>query len=116
MPFFISGEEFWDLFNSKEPLATSKKKQKTKHIDEHSLKRDARYVIMFGRHRPGKKTKVWEDDGYLTLVGQMAYLSTCNGRMLEEPTLLDEFDMKLVKERGELLIGNTEVQIVDEDK
>lgn len=77
---------------------------------------DARYSIMYCRHKPGKKTKVWEGDGYLSLVNQMAHLCDLRGRMLEEPSLLDDIDYRAVEELGELVIGNTEVQVVELDK
>lgn len=77
---------------------------------------DVRYLVMFGRHRPGKKNKVWEGDGYLTLVGDTAHLFDLKGKMLEEPTVLDEIDLKSVQDFGELLIGETEVQVEEIDK
>lgn len=91
---------------------------KPRHIveTEAASRTDTRYVIMWGRHKPGKKTKVWEGDGYLSLVGQMAHLCDLRGRMLEEPTVLDEIDYKTVEDLGELMIGNTEVQVVELDK
>lgn len=77
---------------------------------------DARFIIMWARYKPGKKNKVWEGDGYLTLVGQMAHLSDLRGRMLEDPTILDDIDYKSVEDLGDLVIGGTEVQVVERDK
>lgn len=76
---------------------------------------DQRYIVLWGPYKPGKKNKVWEGDGYLTLIGQIAHLSDLRGRLLEEPTLLDDVDYKSVEEMGELMIGNTEVQIIELD-
>lgn len=83
---------------------------------EAATRTDSRYVIMYGRPKPGKKNKVWEGDGYLSLVGQMAHLCDLKGRMLEEPTYLDDIDMKSIEDLGELTIGGTEVQVVEADK
>lgn len=83
---------------------------------EAATRTDARYIIMYGRPKPGKKNKVWEGDGYLSLVGQMAHLCDLKGRMLEEPTYLDDIDLKSIEDFGELTIGGTEVQVVEADK
>lgn len=69
---------------------------------------------MFGKHRPGKKSKVWEGDGYLTIINGVAHLSDERGRILEEPIILDDIDMQAVQSHSEILIGTTEVQIVDD--
>ena len=74
---------------------------------------DKRYVVLYGRHRPGRITKVWEEDGYLSLVNGIAHLCDLKGRMIEEPTLLDDVDLQLVEDQSDLLIGNTNIQIVD---
>jgi len=133
-PFYLSYDEFWEWFNrerepkriktSCEPANTptitlpSKTKKPVRHIadTEASIKYDSRYVIMYGKHRPSKKSKVWEGDGYLTFVNGVAHLSDLRGRILEEPTILDDVDMESVKNLGELMIGNTEVQVVDSDQ
>lgn len=75
-----------------------------------------RYVIMYARHKPGRKNKVWEGDGFLTMLGGIAHLCNTQGRLLEEPTHLDDFDLKEVEDMGELLIGNTDVQVLELDK
>lgn len=82
---------------------------------EAATRTDCRYAILYGRTRPGKKNKVWEGDGYLSLVGQMAHLCDLKGKMLEEPTYLDDIDLKSIEELGELLIGETEVQVIEVD-
>lgn len=142
-PFYISHEEFWGWFN-RDPSADArifnesarvsnlksrakpqglsddlladqpKENKRMKTID---IKSDLakRYAVIYGRHRPGKKSKVWEGDGFLSMIGQMAHLSDSRGRMLEEPTLLDGDDMNSVQEMRELLIGSTEVQILEPD-
>lgn len=91
---------------------------KIRHImeTEAAERTDKRYVVLFGRHRPGKKTKVWEGDGYLSLVNGIAHLCDLKGRMIEEPTLLDDVDLKLVEDQSDVLIGNTDVQIVEVDE
>lgn len=103
--------------------APSNKRQKTspakiRHIMETEAadRTDKRYVVLYGRHRPGKKTKVWEGDGYLSLVNGVAHLCDLKGRMLEEPTLLDEIDLQLVEDQSDLLIGTTDVQIIEVDE
>ena len=136
----MSHEEFWDWFD-RDPSKTLDDSNKRVRIDQHNnakeakmmgpkretkirhireteagTRADARYCIMHGRQRPGKKNKVWEDDGYLTLVGPIAHLCDLKGRMLEEPTLLDDVDLETVRELGELLIGTTEVQVVELDE
>lgn len=83
---------------------------------EASVRCDSRYVIMYGKHRPGKKAKVWEGDGYLSFVNGVAHLSDLKGKILEEPIILDDVDMGLVQDLGELMIGNTEVAVVEQDK
>lgn len=109
-----------DSFNK--PLSPGTKRFKTdgkpKSIFEtEALSRgDSRYIIMYGRHKPGKKNKTWEGDGYLTMVGQVAHVCDLRGKMLEEPTLLDDIDYKLVEDLSELTIGNTEVQVLEIDK
>lgn len=82
---------------------------------EAATRTDCRYVILYGRPRPGKKNKVWEGDGYLSLVGQMAHLCDLKGKMLEEPTYLDDIDLKSIEDLSELTIGSTEVQVVELD-
>lgn len=128
--FYIEPTRFWELFNTKEDSIESKivsrppnrqpkygKRMRTCESSNPSeLIGGVRYIIMWANHKPGKKKIVWEGDGYLTLVGQMAHLSDLRGRMLEDPTILDDLDCKTVKECGELLIGNTEVQIQNVDK
>lgn len=101
----------------------SNKRVKTKdsrirHImeTEAASRIDKRYVVLYGRHRPGKKTKVWEGDGYLSLVNGIAHLCDLKGRMVEEPTLLDDVDLQLVEDQNDLMIGNTDVQIVEVDE
>lgn len=110
-----SSSNLSDPFNNGKRL---KRDQKPRSIGETEagVRADARYSIMYCRHKPGKKTKVWEGDGYLSLVNQMAHLCDLRGRMLEEPTVLDDIDYKAVEELGELLIGGTEVQVVELDK
>lgn len=105
-----------NLFDEYEQHST-KRMRTTRHIaeTEAAVRSDVRYVVMFGRHRPGKKSKVWEGDGYLSLVGQMAHLHDLRGKMLEEPTYLDDIDFKTIEDLGELRIGNTEVQVVEVD-
>lgn len=83
---------------------------------EAAFRSDTRYAVLWGRHKPGKKTKNWEGDGFLSFVGQMAHLSDDRGRMLEDPAILDDIDYKTVKELGEILIGDTEVQVVELEK
>lgn len=131
--FYVTRDEFWDWFNRDDTETIKNPKTRTKSQFDSSngkrLKRDqisrsidlseetnSRYSIMYCRHKPGKKTKTWEGDGYLTLVNQMAHLCDLRGRMLEEPTVLDDIDYKAVEELGELVIGNTEVQVVELDK
>lgn len=131
--FYVTFDQFWDRFdNDEQPETTyqssppsmarkrmkmeSNKPPRTIAEVEAVSKVNGRYIIMYGRHKPGKKTKVWEGDGYLTLVGQMAHLSDLRGRMLEDPIVLDDIDYGIVKDLGELVIGNTEVQVVDLDK
>lgn len=105
-----------------EDVSTGCKRQKTdtrpKNITdtEAATRTDSRYFILYGRHKPGKKNKVWEGDGYISLVGQMAHVCDLRGRLLEEPTVLDEVDYKLVEDLGELIIGNTEIQVVEPDR
>jgi len=124
--FYISHEQFWNWFDEQDRIETFEPRAQLANIrtkvQEPSKKRvkvappsdiDRKYVIMYGRHRPGKKNKVWEGDGYLYMSGQMAFVSNLQGRRLEEPTLLDEEDYNEVKNLGEILIGDTEVQIVE---
>lgn len=118
--FYITYQEFWDRFDRdgrpeeedkdfiEEPPVERVKRLK---VEEKSK----RYVILYGRRKPGKKNKVWEKDGFLTLVGQMAHLSDLRGRLLEEPTLLDELELKTIQDLGELTIGDTEVQVIELD-
>lgn len=132
--FYISPDQFWDWFDRQE-LEARDDEPKTKRArveqqqqqqqstkprsireTEAALRVDARYIILYGAHKPGKKNKIWSNDGYLTLVGQTAHLCDLKGRMLEEPMILDEIDLKLVQELGELTIGSTEVQVVELDK
>lgn len=139
--FYITPEEFWNRFNApeEEPQEVAIKRAKLKgpgpgtsrqpgstsyysdstsfDLDSSSSSRSGtRYIIMYGRHKPGKKTKTWEDDGYLSLVGQIAYVTDMRGRLLEEPTLLGPEDLKAVEDMAELLIGKTEVQVIEEDR
>lgn len=139
--FYVTPQEFWEWFDRNDvsqPLSDyqatsiktdtksprSVKRIKTDHskpirhiIETEAAQRtDSRYVILYGPHKPGKKTKNWTGDGYLSLVGQMAHVCDLKGRMLEEPTLLDDVDLKMVEDLGELLIGSTEIQIVELDK
>lgn len=107
-------DEFSSPKNNKRPRMDTKPRHIVETEAAHRV--DARYIIMYGPHKPGKKNKVWEGDGYLSLVGQIAHLCDLKGRMLEEPTYLDDIDHSIVQEMGELLIGNTEVQVVDIDK
>lgn len=107
-------------FNSKpnqnKRMRMENRPPKTIMETEAGSRSDARYVILYGTHKPGKKNKVWEGDGYLTLVDRMAHLCDLRGRMLEEPTLLDEVDHGCVVDLGELVIGNQEVQVIELDK
>lgn len=129
--FYITPDEFWIRFNSEEAeqIPTTKRARlkgpenswpesyKTESgLYETVPKSGIRYIIMYGRHKPGKKTKTWECDGYLSLVGQMAYVTDMRGRLLEEPTLLLPEDYDAVKDLGEILVGKTEVQVVEEDR
>lgn len=128
--FYITKDGFWEWFNRENDTANNKRMKtelKSGNKSENGPPRsiaeteaatraDSRYIILYGRHKPGKKSKTWEGDGYLTLVGQMAHLCDLRGRMLEEPTILDDIDYKLVEDLGELLIGNTEVQVIEVDK
>lgn len=141
--FYVNSEQFWDWFNREEdppnPNETSSQNKFSRNNDqqlkspkgkriktenkpktigdtEAADRTDARYIILYGPHKPGKKNKVWESDGYLSLVGQMAHLCDLRGRMLEEPTILDDVDLKAVAELGELTIGNTEVQVIELDR
>lgn len=130
--FYVTHDQFWDWFDreeeqivsnnsnqiTKSPSAKRLKtdnKPRTIYDTEAAVKVDARYVILYGPHKPGKKNKIWEGDGYLTLVGQTAHLCDLRGRMLEEPTILDDLDYKVIKDCGELTIGNTEVQVIELD-
>lgn len=70
-----------------------------------------RYKMCWGRHRPGKKTKVWEGDGFITLIGNMAHVSNEDGRILEEPVVLDEAELEAIRDFKELLIGKTEIMV-----
>lgn len=91
---------------------------KPRTIDETEAGRRSgkRYVIMYSRHKPGRKNKIWEGDGFLTMLGSIAHLCNTHGRLLEDPTHLDEVDLKEIEELGELLIGNTDVQVVELDE
>lgn len=126
--FYITHDEFWDWFNRDyedevAPTNNGKRlkrevKEKPRSIQETEagVRTDTRYSIMYCPHKPGKKTKVWTGDGYLSMVNRMAHLCDLRGRMLEEPTVLDDIDYRAVEELGELIIGNTEVQVVEIDK
>lgn len=91
---------------------------KVRHISETpaSERADKRYIVLYGKHRPGKKNKVWEGDGYLTLLDGTAHLCDLKGRMVEEPTILDDVDLQLINDESDILIGNTEVQIIEVDQ
>lgn len=141
--FFITHEEFWQWFEREDTQEFSESSgrsfgAKSKDLslstndnfghdgwsnNAHGNKRlktdmrppssGERYDILYGPHKPGKKTKIWAGDGYLTLVGQMAHLCDLRGRMLEDPVILDEIDYEAVKGLGELVVGNTEVQVIE---
>lgn len=96
-------------------LKVEEKKPRILAETEAAIRCDSRYIIMWGPHKPGKKNKVWEGDGYLSLIGQMAHVSDLKGRLLEDPTILDDVDLRIVEDMGELMIGNTEIQIVESD-
>lgn len=127
--FYVTYDKFWEWFDRendsfqeeevsyKKDLGQSEPASKRVKLDRIQPPSNAtRYIILYGRHKPGKKNKTWECDGYLSLAGQTAHLCDLKGRMLEEPTLLDEVDYKLVTDLGELVIGNTEVQVIEIDK
>ena len=97
-------------------LKANDKKPRVLAETEAGTRFDNRYIIMYGPHKPGKKTKTWQGDGYLTMIGQMAHVCDLKGRMLEEPTILDDIDYKSVEDMEELMIGNTEIQIIELDK
>lgn len=120
---FIDYDQFWNWFDR--PFESYVQTQATRRPSSnesentvgHSFKRpkqgSRRYSILYGRQRAGKKTKVWEADGYLTLVGQVAHVCDLKGRLLEEPTLLDEADFDSVINLEELAVGKTEVQVIE---
>lgn len=126
--FYITPEEFWDWFNRDESqddteiLHNKPKRMKTDgkariiSETEAGSHADARYIILYGRHKPGKKTKTWEGDGYLSMVGQVAHLCDLHGRLLEDPILIDEVDHQEIERLGELTLGSTDVQVIEVDK
>lgn len=99
------------------PIKINECEWKTDHPKQSWRQRLIREAMLdMSSCRHGKKDKVWEGDGYLTLVDRMAHLCDLRGRMLEEPTLLDEVDHGCVVDLGELVIGNHEVQVIELDK
>lgn len=130
--FYVEIERFWDLFDQtdlvRQPpdiddklsfgkrMKRDDRKPRVLAETEACSRFDKRYVIMWGPHKPGKKNKVWEGDGFLTMIGRMAHVSDLKGRMLEEPTILDDIDYQTVEDMGDLMIGNTEIQIIEVDK
>lgn len=123
---FITPDEFWNWFDREKDesssascpvdfgatkIATNKKKRKIESAPCGSK----RYRILWGRHRPGKKHKVWEEDGFLSLFGTIAHVVDEKGRPIEEPTLLDDTDLEAVRNLGEIVVGNTEIQIQEEE-
>jgi hypothetical protein len=129
-PFFLSHEEFWAWFHlDKKTVATTDQQQKQQLQQPSNVKRvktrheqvadistitHKRYICLYGKHRPGKKTKVWEGDGYLSITtNNMGHLCDLRGRLLEEPTVMDEVDFE---SGDEIQIGDMEVQIVDLDE
>uniref|UniRef100_A0A6G1S6V8 5'-3' DNA helicase ZGRF1-like N-terminal domain-containing protein n=1 Tax=Aceria tosichella TaxID=561515 RepID=A0A6G1S6V8_9ACAR len=119
-PFCISHEEFWEWFHKDKqtvPIAEpTVKKIKTRHeqaVDISAITQK-RYICLYGKHRPGKKVKVWEGDGYLSITSNnIAHLSDLRGRLLEEPEVLEEINLE---SGDEIQIGDMEVQIVDLDE
>lgn len=134
--FYVTPQAFWEWFDrdkdgkedeeiqelAQRPAKRAKtdQNQSTKPVSiqdtEAAIRGDSRYVVMYGPHKPGRKNKVWANDGYLTMVGEMAHLCDLRGRMVEEPTILDEIDYKAVEDMGTLIIGGTEISVVDKDK
>lgn len=127
--FYISPEQFWTWFNRGEsecdimlnknprqrqmPSDNQPSNKKPKIVDCRS---GSRYDVLYGRQRPGKKHKVWESDGYLSLLDKTAYLSDLKGRLLEEPILLDDDDYDSVLNLKELTIGSHDVQVIELSK
>lgn len=116
-----TGSQYDQTDSCEVPSASKKMKTgeptKIRHISETlaSERCDKRYIVMYGRHRPGKKNKIWEGDGYLTLLNGVAHLCDLKGKMVEEPTVLDEVDLQMIRDESDIIIGNTEVQIVEAD-
>lgn len=79
-----------------------------------SLNSRKRYICMYGKHRPGKKTKVWEGDGYLSITtNNMGHLVDLKGRLLEEPLYMEEIEFDYGQE---IRFGDMEVQILEPEK
>lgn len=129
---FITKEDFWLWFDRENDISSnlpatdfgaakasqkiSANKQANKRIRlDYECQETAKYKILWGRYKPGKKHKIWEEDGYLTLVGRMAHVCDEKGRLIEEPTVLDEINYEIVKSLGELVLGTTEIQIQEEE-
>lgn len=128
---FIEKAEFWSWFNRRDKSNDetaidfgATKIQPNKPAGQ-TLKRirtdlnvpgSIRYRILWGRHKAGKKHKVWEDDGFLTLIGRIAHVVDEKGRLLEEPTLIDEIDCKELEDSGEIVIGSTQIQVQEKDE
>lgn len=122
--FYITYDQFWDWFNREDDPPTrqlasppqqqsSSKRLKKDHPRVITEPTNDKYIIMYCRHKPGKKHKVWEGDGYLSLSGRTAYITDLRGRLMEDPTCLDDIDFDIVKDLGELTIGNLDVQVVE---
>jgi hypothetical protein len=120
-PFYLSHDEFWDWFHQDKKTVSTEpnvKRMKTRHEKAAALDISTttkkRYLCLYGKHRPGKKTKVWEGDGYLSITtNNMGHLCTLQGRLLEDPVLMDQVSFKSGEE---IQIGDMEVQIVDLDE
>lgn len=119
-PFYLSHDEFWDWFHQdKKSVITEPgpKRLKTAHkpeVQDISTITRKRFICLYGKHRPGKKTKVWEGDGYLSITtNNMGHLCDLKGRLLEDPTVMEEINLE---SGDEIQIGETEVQIVDLDE
>lgn len=122
-PFYLDHETFWRWFHQdKTTVSTTTepnaKRIKTRH--EHVVNTEEpavfrkRYICLYGKHRPGKKTKVWEGDGYLSITSNdMGHLCDLRGRLLEEPTVMEEVNLESGEE---IQIGDMEVQIVELDE
>lgn len=106
---FVDHNAFWNWFDRPfEPYNQQSSQNAFKRP-----KQSKRYSILYGCR--GTKNKIWENDGYITLVGRMAHVCDLKGRYLEDPAPLSDIDYECVLELGQLEIGKTKIQVVEED-